>query len=1214
MSLDTLSKLSNKELDNAKNFKAPKTGHSEKPVDFNLLESRNLFNKGEWQNRLTDKEFKNLIPKRKNNEKDYHFKERFEKFFGDKSINESTRILKQLEDKKFIKNIDKESVQNIKNLCIKQIYSLLIEMREIPQEKGVSRAYKINETTINNLTNFLEETSVLNTEEKTPLLKYIIDTYSSKNDYNKYIKIFSKELDLIGDNYESILLNKDCGFKLRENDAEPRKNYFDMEIQSNSFFVLLNKESFQEFLLKNQELIKNNFIDSYENYAEKLNNIEKLNAGVKDKYLLEYKEISRKIIIKIIAQMDKISESTSKNKLTEAYKNILEDIDEDCDKILLKNPSIGQHIIKNTARGEFSNIVDEFDFDRQLDSSGINSKKYRGQFKDFRNMRHEFDKTSNLFATEDKAKFYSYDNFLLYFASENSLEKRIDFKEAINIFNKFDSSGFIGKGRLSFMEKLINTNESNLKEKVLKLIKLNEEEIKKDITEDLASSGYLSETYLQLARNRELFKFDHQTINSEENIKAFEKGLDICFANGRFFEKHHAIFETADILQIEDNFFRLEKMHNAYLNEVNKILSSGLGDKQIEQIFDLKDRFGVSDKEIRQVLVNSLTDLWQSNQKDKFIEAMENRQVYHLDQEMLKSIELGKKYFQILSNPQYLDLMSATSPLSNYKSKVLIEMLNSDDWKKKLTEYKNIFLNGQSSFYQKCIKVVEINLKKEMARDSHSKTDVTHYWLDLFGPEGKPEKIVFDELDMDKKLKLLEYILKYSERLSQSQIMKKIASDRNIRWIQSFYENGKINKNIKINILNNKNVACHGTDCELVQAIFKYGNFSGECIYESSKPDSAILHVDLSEVTEANLDKEQKKIINSLGASGYGDGTILVYRTPENQAQDIDSKVYYYDFNKYPELANRQDLNLVKGGKHVGVLGAIPSTEISAIIINLDNEEKINERLEKIKLSMIENEVYMPVLNSEGHLLYAPSDFEKDIKDYKIYNNIGSALNDPDFYTKVLQEKYGKEFPELLESLDTTYGQGGIHKFTKKEHMENAIMFCDKINESYGYNLEKEKMDLVKIAAKMHDIAKMPEKVQLIDNTTTAAEILNKSFSNLHEKDKRTILLMIREDELLGDLLAITHLDENGNLISTNEDLKNKFKNLFKSNDPDYSEEENDKLTAIYQKMMICMYKADIMAIDDGEIYKKEYTTPTGEKKNGWAIDEKLKALGLDYE
>lgn len=147
-----------------------------------------------------------------------------------------------------------------------------------------------------------------------------------------------------------------------------------------------------------------------------------------------------------------------------------------------------------------------------------------------------------------------------------------------------------------------------------------------------------------------------------------------------------------------------------------------------------------------------------------------------------------------------------------------------------------------------------------------------------------------------------------------------------------------------------------------------------------------------------------------------------------------------------------------------------------------------------------------------------------------------------------------------------------------------AAMPCTEITGVIIKNIEAELEEhdktLVKIAARLHDIAKGEIKraslFQRMDNPTVAFSIIRHvKFLNL--EDRKLILKLIQYDELYGDLLKTGETDP----IRARLQIEKIF--------PKKRE----------QKMLLSLYKADVMAI--GNDYYVE-----------WEVEQKLKDLNLE--
>lgn len=740
------------------------------------------------------------------------------------------------------------------------------------------------------------------------------------------------------------------------------------------------------------------------------------------------------------------------------------------------------------------------------------------------------------------------------------------------------------------------------------------------------SKGYVF-SVSKFMKSRELFGLSGDVFKQKEFTEAYVNCLNMRIRDiGSYMYHSNAGNLTADLyelswyLSLSDKFgVSKESFGNLGAEIKESAFIKGFIDKQFEENVGLDEIMKIMSEN------SQFFDILGADTK-KFFENFKDYEKFNdvityggpsMKARIFRLISLspdaeGKIEVLFRLNDQIKELLAPQSPLHNYADKIIEDIINSSNPEETINKYTSIFMNGLSKFYQKCIQVVRTNLGNELAI-GQSSADVRPAILEVFGGEKDYPDTTFSSLELEEKIKILENILKRAEALSQN--YKYIADGRNREWIKTFYQKSTVDKGIRVNILNEVGTMIHGASVGDLSAILTNGNIARECILQKSSLDAAPFHVDFSEVTSEAQKYEQTESIKSLGGTSYGDGLILVYQTEREQTGDYDSKElakdeisdqsYVYDLGNWPEKFSRPDLGVVPGGRHSGVLGAIPSIEISGIIINEvmvgQRELDYNQYIVDTEMKIVENGFYIPVFDAQGHLLFSPEEFEQEIKKYKIYEKIEDAVNDPDFYEKVLSEKYNPDFSKLLASLPTMEGQGGVHKFTRQRHMEITLTNIDKINEQ-GYGIRGKQLSLVKLAARLHDIGKAEGSVQFLDNTTVAQEIIKKSIKDITESDVRLVLLLIREDELLGKLLEGTGWDEAGKLTIKEPGLKEKFLKLFMSNDPDFSDDENKKRTDEYRKMMICLYKADIMAIDGGELYE-----------GAWAIDEKLKALELDY-
>lgn len=334
----------------------------------------------------------------------------------------------------------------------------------------------------------------------------------------------------------------------------------------------------------------------------------------------------------------------------------------------------------------------------------------------------------------------------------------------------------------------------------------------------------------------------------------------------------------------------------------------------------------------------------------------------------------------------------------------------------------------------------------------------------------------------------------------------------------------------------------HGSAIDFLEQVLLNGNLPHEALGEGAATDTFPFQVDFTRLQEA-LIKEQistDKIIDNSPSQGYGAGGSL----------GREGQVFYvYDREHTQWEKDKEYGPYDKVENHTLILGGMPSTEISAIVLRSPKTT-----LERTKLAITEHNSYIPVYDMEGKLLFRPEEYDVLLERVKPYRKIEDFLKDESYLTE----------------LDKP--QAGGHRFTLKEHLLRVTDHASELAQNYG--LSKDDIELVKLAGRLHDIGKTAESAgtQWFDNPLTSIDHL-RQIRELSHNQVQEVLFLIQHDELLGDILQ-------------GRKDKSEFFRLFKS--------ERER------KMLMALYRADVWEIDgEGEHYRT------------WQIDERIKQLGL---
>lgn len=324
------------------------------------------------------------------------------------------------------------------------------------------------------------------------------------------------------------------------------------------------------------------------------------------------------------------------------------------------------------------------------------------------------------------------------------------------------------------------------------------------------------------------------------------------------------------------------------------------------------------------------------------------------------------------------------------------------------------------------------------------------------------------------------------------------------------------------------------------------GNFAGECLGRfNSGTDSYPGYVDLQQV-------------DAVWGEQVTMGTLLKSQHIYTKGSGHCAIIYLEDSlgSKATKLESH-----IHG--HYLVPGAIPTVDVSMVLC----EEIDEEDLESAKVASILSGVYVPLVDSKTfELLFTPEEYEMRYREFKRFKTLGDLINSPDVYESDLYD---------LPNTNPVY--------TIAEHMDRV---CDCTRQMLArVSLSNELEVIVLAAAKLHDVGKLEPEAQEIANVTKASAILDR-VADLTIEQKRQILLLIRHDELLGEILKAVEILDGGEILISR-----------------LAERKMQQLERVFsdlalRKALILLYQADVRGIG-------------GTEWQDWKVEEKLRGLGL---
>lgn len=243
--------------------------------------------------------------------------------------------------------------------------------------------------------------------------------------------------------------------------------------------------------------------------------------------------------------------------------------------------------------------------------------------------------------------------------------------------------------------------------------------------------------------------------------------------------------------------------------------------------------------------------------------------------------------------------------------------------------------------------------------------------------------------------------------------------------------------------------------------------------------------------------------------------------------------------------------------------GAVSASELCLVLSNGHTEQEITDA----KMSSVKSGIYVPIVDAQSfELIFSPEEFEAISKEQKRIPTIDALLEEKELYD-----------PELYKTPNAN------SHLTIAEHMEKVTTYARDILDQLPLPAEIKLITLA--ASKLHDAGKLDTLPQEIANVEKAAKILDQVV-DLNIEQRRKILMLIKHDELLGEILKGISIGSNGELIISHYSTKKieQFNSTF--TDP------------ALKTALLVLYQADVRGIG-------------GNEWEEWQIEQKLNGLGL---
>ncbi len=371
--------------------------------------------------------------------------------------------------------------------------------------------------------------------------------------------------------------------------------------------------------------------------------------------------------------------------------------------------------------------------------------------------------------------------------------------------------------------------------------------------------------------------------------------------------------------------------------------------------------------------------------------------------------------------------------------------------------------------------------------------------------------------------------------------MKEAASRRNMEIAEALRREGA-DYNLE------KGVLIHTTGYGVVPAVIKTANLAGECLGTiNARSDNYPGYCDLQLLDERWGDLGVASVFNSNGRYKTFSGAMLVYGK---------------------EVGERA-IDVGGDSRHLGhklVFGGVASIGLRIIVIDktgFKEEAEFLALVSEYKESMVTAGIYVPVLSVDSELLVTPEEYKEAYRNFKTIANLEELIQtDKPFDDRVRQ----------------TMNSSGIQ--TLAEHMDIVVGHIETMVEKMG--IDEDTARIVLAAGKLHDVGKGLG-LQELANVQEAARVLDR-VEDLNLEDRRRVLLLIKYDELFGEILKNVVIEGEG--VRVGSQAKKKIKQLEDA----FTDEQ------LFLGLLL-LYQADILGVGRQVV-------------DEWEVKEKLSRMG----
>lgn len=160
-------------------------------------------------------------------------------------------------------------------------------------------------------------------------------------------------------------------------------------------------------------------------------------------------------------------------------------------------------------------------------------------------------------------------------------------------------------------------------------------------------------------------------------------------------------------------------------------------------------------------------------------------------------------------------------------------------------------------------------------------------------------------------------------------------------------------------------------DIKYLSRILQNGSVSKEFLGDSSNSDLTPLDTDLSRILSKNMtgnnQNELGKIINSTISGNYGSTWFILKNDPDRIEITRDSVYEKNSHNLSPKFSKLEAFQTLEDG-HYGIRTGFPTSEINYIVSK--------SHFDRIGLEIAMNGFYIPVVDTNGKLMFTPEDYD----------------------------------------------------------------------------------------------------------------------------------------------------------------------------------------------------------------------------------------------